>query len=171
MALVIDRLLLLIFFLAMTIASLVILTSSPHLQVDIIFFSSKQHSTFFRTTVHNLGRVVWYINIRRPCFPIVQIQHWHLWCVEVPVTLHCWTVFKEWTSSLHDNHTLTWTWPLCPCVNVVNRTQNAPQALGLGQSTTSKKCISICLVALLTLCSECLCCIYWEALCGGCLPN
>jgi len=33
-ALVIDRLLLLIFFLAMTIASLVILTSSPHLQFD-----------------------------------------------------------------------------------------------------------------------------------------
>ena len=33
-SLVIDRLLLLVFFLAMTIASLVILTSSPHLQLD-----------------------------------------------------------------------------------------------------------------------------------------
>ena len=33
-AIVIDRLLLLVFFLAITISSLVILTSSPHLQLD-----------------------------------------------------------------------------------------------------------------------------------------
>ena len=42
-ALVIDRLLLLIFFLAMTIASLVILTSSPHFQVT--YTHSSQHFT------------------------------------------------------------------------------------------------------------------------------
>ena len=63
-ALVIDSLLLLIFFLAMTIASLVILTSSPHLQVDIIYilnhlaFASQQRSTFCKTAVHNLQLVV-----------------------------------------------------------------------------------------------------------------
>ena len=34
MIFVVDRILLLVFFLAMTIASLVILTSSPHLKLD-----------------------------------------------------------------------------------------------------------------------------------------
>lgn len=43
---VIDRFLLLIFFLAMTIASLVILTSSPHIsgaKVEIDFEKMKKH--------------------------------------------------------------------------------------------------------------------------------
>ena len=39
-----------------------------------------------RTAVHNLLLAVWYINIRTPCFCILQFQLWNL-IVEFPVTI------------------------------------------------------------------------------------